>query len=43
MSLKLLELLHVEIQELQNELGISDSYLIDIYNMIEELREEYYE
>ena len=43
MSLKLLELLHVEIQELQNELAIPDSYLIDIYKMVEELRGEYYE
>jgi len=43
MSLALLELLHTEIQELQNELGIPDSYLIDIYKMVEELRGEYYE
>jgi hypothetical protein len=43
MSLKLLELLHVEIQELQNELAIPDSYLIDIYKMVEELRGEYYD
>ena len=39
----LIELLHTEIQELQNELGIHDSYLIDIYKMVEELRGEYYE
>jgi len=43
MSLALLELLHTEIQELQNELAIPDSYLIDIYKMVEELRGEYYE
>lgn len=43
MSLALLELLHTEIQELQNELAIPDSYLIDIYEMVEELRSEYYE
>lgn len=43
MSLALIELLHTEIQELQNELGIQDSYLIDIYKMVEELRGEYYE
>jgi hypothetical protein len=43
MSLALIELLHTEIQELQNELAIPDSYLIDIYKMVEELRGEYYE
>ncbi len=43
MSLALIELLHTEIQELQNELGIHHSYLIDIYEMVEELRSEYYE
>lgn len=43
MSLALIELLHTEIQELQNELAIPDSYLIDIYEMVEELRGEYYE
>ena len=34
----LIELLHTEIQELQNELGIDDKYLIDIYKMVEDLR-----
>jgi hypothetical protein len=42
-KLALIELLHTEIQELQNELAIPDSYLIDIYKMVEELRGEYYE
>ena len=37
--IKSLELLHSEIQELQNELAIPDSYLIDIYQLIEDLRE----
>jgi hypothetical protein len=38
--IKSLELLHSEIQELQNELAIPDSYLIDIYKLVEDLREE---
>lgn len=42
-KLALIELLHTEIQELQNELALPDSYFIDIYKMVEELRDEYYE
>lgn len=42
-KLALIELLHTEIQELQNELALPDSYFIDIYKMIEEMRDEYYE
>ena len=38
--IKSLELLHSEIQELQNELAIPDSYLIDIYQLVEDLREQ---
>ena len=38
--IKILELLHSEIQELQNELAIPDSYLIDIYQLVEDLREQ---
>ena len=40
MMIKSLELLHSEIQELQNELAIPDSYLIDIYQLVEDLREQ---
>ncbi len=36
-----IELLHTEIQELQNQLSIPDSRLIDIYAVIEDLREQY--
>lgn len=38
--IKSLDLLHSEIQELQNELAIPDSYLIDIYQLVEDLREQ---
>jgi len=37
---EIIELLHSEIQELQNELAIPDSYLIDIYKLVEDLRED---
>ena len=29
-----------KIEELQNELAIPDSYLIDIYQLVEDLREQ---
>ena len=38
--MEIIELLHSEIQELQNELAIPDSYLIDIYKLVEDLRED---
>lgn len=37
--MEIVELLHSEIQELQNELAIPDSYLLDIYKLVEDLRD----
>lgn len=37
--MEIVELLHSEIQELQNELAIPDSYFLDIYKLVEDLRE----